>query len=365
MTVQERLRSQRAPEEAEAQERVWRVLQAAFEEQRPSERARPLRSLRLVAVGAVVIAALAAGGGAVAGLIDDALEDEKAPAPPRALRLPAAGKLLVQSEQGPWVVRRDGSKRLLGGYDGASWSPRGLFVVAWRAGELVALEPGGELRWTVVTREPADARWSPSGFRIAYRSGATMRVVAGDGTGDRALIDRVGPAAPAWRPGSGHVVAAADRGGRVLAVDADSGRVLWRSEPGERARAIEWSADGRRIVVLSARAVRVLDGRGRTLTTRRTARAAAFAPSGRRLALVRGSEVVIGSRTVFAGAGVPGELAWSPDGRWLLVALPDANQWVFVRPDGRRLVTTASVAQQFDPGATTSGRFPRLGGWAP
>ena len=192
-----------------------------------------------------------------------------------------------------------------------------------------------------------------------------MRVVAGDGTGDRELIHSVAPLAPAWRPGSGHVVAAADRGGRVLAVDADSGRVLWRSEPGERARAIEWSADGRRIVVLSAGAVRVLDERGRTLATRSRASAAAFAPRGRRLALVRGNEVLIGTQTVFAGGGVPGDLAWSPDGRWLLVALPDANQWIFVRPDGRQLAISAAVAQQFDPGATGSGRSPRVSGWAP
>ena len=307
--------------------------------------------------------ASAVGGGALAGALDD--DEPELRSQPRPLRLPADGKLLVQSEQGPWVVRRDGSKRLLGRYDGASWSPRGLFVVAWRDGELVALEPGGKVRWTVVTLGPADARWSPSGFRIAYRSGATMRVVAGDGTGDRELIHSVAPLAPAWRPGSGHVVAAADRGGRVLAVDADSGRVLWRSEPGERARAIEWSADGRRIVVLSAGAVRVLDERGRTLATRSRASAAAFAPRGRRLALVRGNEVLIGTQTVFAGGGVPGDLAWSPDGRWLLVALPDANQWIFVRPDGRQLAISAAVAQQFDPGATGSGRSPRVSGWAP
>lgn len=377
MSVEERLRSQRAPDETEAEERAWRVLQAAFEEQRPRKHPRPLRSLRLVAAGTVVVAALAAGAGAVAGLIDDALDDEK-PAPPRALRLPAAGKLLVQSEQGPWVLRRDGSKRLLGRYDGASWSPHGLFAVVWRDRELAALEPNGKLRWSInAPSEASDARWAPSGFRIAYRSGTTLRVVAGDGTADRELLPAVDRAAPAWRPGPGHVLAAALPGGRVVAIDADSGRRLWVSGRGPLPRQLEWSADGRRLVAAGSGDIRVLDAGGRVLSRIGGGAPVAFARTGHSLALLRaagrGTEVVLARaereigrpRRLFLAAGSFSGIEWSPDGRWLLVAWPGANQWLFLRPDGKRLVTAVSVAQQFDPGATTSGRSPQVGGWAP
>src|SRR5438034_20663 len=44
--------------------------------------------------------------------------------------LPAPGRLLVNSSRGAWVVEQNGSKRLLGPYREASWSPFGRFVVA-------------------------------------------------------------------------------------------------------------------------------------------------------------------------------------------------------------------------------------------
>ena len=50
----------------------------------------------------------------------------------------------------PGLSSVDGSKRLLGGYREASWSPFGHFVVAARPNELVALEAG--------RRPPLDAR---------------------------------------------------------------------------------------------------------------------------------------------------------------------------------------------------------------
>ena len=124
MTVEERLRSYRPPEEAEAEERSRRVVQAAFEALRPCRRGGALpAACSWPARPQSVMGASAVGGGALAGALDD--DEPELRSQPRPLRLPADGKLLVQSEQGPWVVRRDGSKRLLGRYDGASWSPRG------------------------------------------------------------------------------------------------------------------------------------------------------------------------------------------------------------------------------------------------
>src|SRR5204863_8682735 len=40
------------------------------------------------------------------------------------------------------------------------------------------------------------------------------------------------------------------------------------------------------------------------------------------------------SRRAFAGTGEFSGLAWAPDGRWLLLALKEADQWVFVGAGG-------------------------------
>jgi hypothetical protein len=55
------------------------------------------------------------------------------------------------------------------------------------------------------------------------------------------------------------------------------------------------------------------------------------------------------------------DVAWSPDGQWLLLAWRDADQWIFVRAAGRpRLRAVSGIAGQFE-----SERFPRIAGWAP
>ena len=87
-------------------------------------------------------------------------------AAPALFALPADGRVLVTSARGVWVVRPDGSKRLLGRYREASWSPFGRFVVAARANELAALDPStGELRWSLAR----PARPAPALGRHARR----------------------------------------------------------------------------------------------------------------------------------------------------------------------------------------------------
>jgi hypothetical protein len=68
------------------------------------------------------------------------------------------------------------------------------------------------------------------------------------------------------------------------------------------------------------------------------------------------SEVVVGNRVVFRGTGVFDQVVRSPDGRWLLVSWPTANQWVFVRLQPRKIVGVARITQQF-------GRDPRVEDW--
>ena len=53
------------------------------------------------------------------------------------------------------------------------------------------------------------------------------------------------------------------------------------------------------------------------------------------------------SRQVFAGQGDFGQLAWSPDGRRLLVAWRSADEWLFVDRASGRVVAIANVDEQF------------------
>src|SRR5262249_31924555 len=123
-------------------------------------------------------------------------------AQPTLFSLPAKGRLLISSDAGVWVVHADGSKRLLGRYAEASWSPHGRFVVAARRNELAALEANGRVHWTLARPRVRRPRWTGSNAdtRIAYADQMGVRVVAGDGTGDRLVAAGGGPLA--WRPGS-------------------------------------------------------------------------------------------------------------------------------------------------------------------
>ena len=55
-----------------------------------------------------------------------------------------------------------------------------------------------------------------------------------------------------------------------------------------------------------------------------------------RLAVVRLGKGSTVERVLLSGVGRFGDLAWSPDGRWLLATWPSANQWVFIRDGERR-----------------------------
>jgi hypothetical protein len=61
---------------------------------------------------------------------------------------------------------------------------------------------------------------------------------------------------------------------------------------------------------------------------------------------------------VFSASGRLERPVWSPDGRWLLVGWPTADQWVFVRADGKRIRAVSNVSEQF-----RSRSFPRVEGW--
>ena len=370
-----RLTRIQVPDETGARERAWRVVQAAYADREPAGARR--RRVWPIALAAAIVAIAAAAvtppGRAVLDSIRRAVGVERAQ--PALFSLPAPGRLLVVSAEGGgvWIVHADGSKRLLGRYDDATWSPHGLFVAATRRDELAALEPNGTIRWTLSRPDVAYPRWAPSGYRIAYFAHYGLRVVAGDGTGDRPLDPYALSVPPAWHPLALHELAFVS-GGAVVLEATDERRVLWRSPLGRSVPTeLAWSADGKRLLVVSPNELRVLDGRGKLL--RRVplraptiALGAEFARSGHLFAVElrreppnalaeadRRSEVRLidadrpgRSRQLFAGVGVFGDLAWSPDGRWLLVDWRTANQWLFIRVAGRpKVKAVANISQQF------------------
>jgi putative pyrroloquinoline-quinone binding quinoprotein len=367
-----------APLPADDRERALEVVRRAFAEREPVRRPRRRHARALVlaaATAALVAAALSPPGRAVLDDVREAIGIERTQ--PALFSLPAPGRLLVTSSAGSWVVSEDGSTRLLGAYLEASWSPFGRFVVAARANEIDALDPSGRVRWKLARPSVRFPRWvgTPQDTRIAYLSRNRLRVVAGDGTDDRLVASDVDPVAPAWRPESPFVVVFARRG-TVVALEADTGRRLWQRRVGT-ARALSWSPTGELLLVRGDRSLIVLDARGRTrfdlLRPELSApiEAAALAPNGQTVAFVQraGAQSHLwlisalrpdGSRAqrVFSGRGAFTGLEWSPDGRWLLVAWREANQWLFFRSAGVRAVHGVSgISAQFDGG------FPVLGGW--
>ena len=217
------------PGEHDARERSWAVVQAAFAAREPQPRRPSWKPVAAVAIAVVASAGLLSPQGrAVLDEIRGVVGvEESAPA---LFSLPAPGRLLVTADSGAWVVEQDGSKRLLGRYRQASWSPFGRFVVAARANELVALTPNGTVRWSLARPDVRLPRWggTRTDTRIAYFSGGELRVVGGDGEGDRLLDAEAAVRAPVWQPGAGHRLAYAARDGSVRVVDADTGDVVER-----------------------------------------------------------------------------------------------------------------------------------------
>jgi hypothetical protein len=366
--VRRELERLEVPGEHEARERAWTLVQAAYagREPQPHERTFVRPFAVAAALAALAAAALSPPGRAVLDHVRVAIGVERSDQ--AILQLPTRGRLLVNATTGPWIVGENGSRRSLGPYDQASWSPQGLYVVASRGRELFALTPRGGVRWAHSLPGLVDfPRWAPSGFRIAYFSGGSLRVIAGDGEDDRMIAQRPHRVGASWRPGAGHVLAYASRPGEVTVVNVDTRRRLWKVSAPRTIHQLAWAPDGSRLLVLFEGGYS-LRGRGGEAIDRGTFRrgvpqTAAFAPRGHRFALVVGlpgrAEVRVGNRLVFAGAGAFNDVEWSPDGRWIIVSWGTANQWVFVRSAGvRRIAAISNVSQQFNAPV-----MPALGGW--
>jgi hypothetical protein len=219
-------------------------------------------------------------------------------------------------------------------------------------------------------------RWAPDGYRIAYLDGSSLRIVAGDGTGDRSFAANVARVAPAWRPSETHehVLAFFSMRRELELYAVDGNALLARRHLPAVPLQLLWSSDGKRLVALSAHAISIFDRGGRlsgSIHIGRRAVAGAFEPHSHRLAVILGgarSDVVVfdvdrsarSPREIFGGTGSFSGLAWSPDARWVLIAWPTANQWLFVPTSGgRRIAAVSGISGQFVSGPI----FPALADW--
>jgi hypothetical protein len=392
--LRERLRAGSVPGETEAGERSWLVVRQAYvaRERIPSIARHSRVAIALAVLAALAVAAVSPRGRALVDTFRDKVGREAPATQPALVHLPPGGRLLVDSPRGPWIVHADGSKRLLGAYDAASWSPQGLFVVATRDRQVVALEPDGDVRWTV-TRPGlvAQARWAPSGFRIAYREGDALRVVIGNGEDDRLLADGAAPVAPAWRPSTArNQLAYADRAGKVHVIDVDTRDQLLSISTHRSVEKLLWGDGGRRLIVLSAHPVD-LDRRRAGIRVVGTPSLPAghelldgavladdlfayadYDPKAGKTALIQAACVTsdpclaIGPVRLFQGDGRLANLVVSPDSRWLYFGWPAADQAVFLRTPGvRKIVTVSNIAEEFDPGGIGPAEFPHVAGWVP
>lgn len=361
------------PGENDARERSRAVVQAAFAEREPQPRRRSWKPAAAIAIALVALAGLLSPPGrAVLDEIREVVGVEQAQ--PALFSLPAPGRLLVTADSGAWVVEQDGSKRLLGTYREASWSPFGRFVVASRRNELVALTPEGEVRWSLARPEVRFPRWggTKTDTRIAYLSGDELRIVGGDGRGDAVDIQASSlvHSPLAWRAGRGEVLAyVVDDVLRVVDI-ARRGEELWSVRVTPPVASLAWSDDGKRLLALSPQRL-VLFAGGRIVAQSALPQggigvAAVFEPNGWRVATVTylprldRSELRVGARLLFSGRGRMTGAAWSPNGQWVVVSWRDADQWVFVRATAGepRIVAVSDISTQF-----RSASFPRVEGW--
>ncbi|MGI8727607.1 MAG: hypothetical protein ACR2K6_08025 [Solirubrobacterales bacterium] len=398
--LREAIRRLRVPDEEKARRRSLELVRQAAAERQPPRRRLPRLARHATAALLALLAAIGLAFSPAGAKVAELIDADGVGKPADTLdRIPGGGRILAETFRGAWIVNSDGSKRRLGDYDEVSFSaPLAANVAAADNRSLSAVGVDGEVRWSIVAPDRVrDPRWSPNGFRVAYRGGTELRLVNGDGTGDRAL-DRRATGAPAWRPLDPERPAepqalaypAPDR--RVVAIEPATGRELWETGAGRPAREIDWPTRDR-VVITRAREIEVRSGGDGRERAALTPLGDAFivdsdaAPDGRRIAYVtstgKNSQLWLArvndrgqtrQRRVLTAPGAVGfsSVSFSPDGSRLLLAWQGLDQWLFINPDPSRkqlggLISFGDLSEQFTSGGRSAEQVGSVGvsGWAP
>ena len=384
------------PGDSAGEERSWRLIDAAFDELRPSGTDRISGRHRLRWLGASALAliagtafALTPAGAEVrewlSNAVDDVGEPDAKPSsdPSSGPRLPARS-----DNRRDTIVRDDGSTRTLGEFDDVGWSPHGLYVAAVERQEFAGSSPPPG---RFVGRSPVrTGSATPPGPRMRA-SGSPTGAAKSCGRLGRRNQRREGRASkdvvPAWQPRTGHrnILAYADRIGRVRIVDVDSGRVLARGWLAGGPDSLDWTRDGSQLLLVYRANAQVLDAKAAPAADVRL-RPGRFGPLGRLGSFLPGTEAVaallrsdaprpvskvvfgaplgdnVSKRTIFTGSGRLRGLTVAPNGRQVLVGWPRADQWLFIPTlYTNRIEAVDNIRRQFsEPGATG---FPGVAGW--
>ena len=334
--------------------------------------------------------------------IGDRFADRADPAAPAFAGLPAGGSVLTISRTGAYAIDPDG--RL------AVARRHGRRLVAARSPRGGCSRPPPDGRRSDRNREVDAGATAPGAppvlehrarHAVAYLEGATLRVVAGTGdpSTDRGLRRGAAAVTPAWRPRSDRVLSHATAGGVIETLDVVTGRTLASAErsvrrvrrgvppagPARRARLVAKRSPARRALVTfghGSGCERSRSANDRAARGRARARASPVGQAGRgggrRLGRGRGRRgcrrrgrrgaavracstshcAARAGRDSSSRATWPGS-AWSRDGRRLLLAWRDADQWLLLGPGGR--VRRALHGVSGELGA--AGGFPRVAGW--
>ncbi len=164
----------------------------------------------------------------------------------------------------------------------------------------------------------------------------------------------------------------------LTVADGDSGKVAWRTERIPAPAGVVWSSDGEKLFVLSDRQLRVFAPSGKLAADLRLppgtiGTGIAARPGSADVAFsVLSPATGVGSlylsdgeemRVLFAGTGLLDDPTWSPDGRYLLVGWPGADQWVSIPAEPREAQTTiGEITSRFAPDGG-SGAFPQILDW--
>lgn len=139
----------------------------------------------------------------------------------------------------------------------AELSPNALYAAVGIGRSLVAMTPSGLRAWSQPTAGPVvAAAWAPNPIVIAYvaRRGDRneLRIIEGDGGGDRLVDPNVAPVRPSWRADT-LALAYVTRAGAARIVSYPSLAVARTvSAPGRRIGVVSFGPDGDRLALATA-----------------------------------------------------------------------------------------------------------------